>query len=124
MSLRHSAVVDEDLPRSFSRLLKELGWHVFDVRDVGLRGKPDDFIFLFALQHKAVLFSGDFGFGNPYRYPITKDSGIVLLAYPNELSSQVMLSMARRALHKMPLKTFLGNLIILEPGRMRIRRIR
>jgi predicted nuclease of predicted toxin-antitoxin system len=55
------AVVDEDLPRSFAKMLSSLGFEVFDVRDFGLRGKSDKKVFDFAQRHKAVLFSATLG---------------------------------------------------------------
>lgn len=41
-------VVDEDIPRSTTRLLRERGYEVLDVRDCGLRGKSDEEVFHFA----------------------------------------------------------------------------
>jgi predicted nuclease of predicted toxin-antitoxin system len=35
-------IVDEDLPRSTTRLLREMGFNTLDVRDCGLRGKSDE----------------------------------------------------------------------------------
>jgi len=41
-------LVDEDLPRSTSRLLEKRGVEVLDVRDCGLKGKSDQEVFRFA----------------------------------------------------------------------------
>jgi len=32
-------LIDEDLPRSTAKLLREAGFESFDVRDVGLKGR-------------------------------------------------------------------------------------
>lgn len=48
-------VIDEDQPRSLSRLLSEQGHKVKDIRDHGLRGADDEKIYRFAQQDKAVL---------------------------------------------------------------------
>ncbi|HLP46239.1 MAG TPA: DUF5615 family PIN-like protein [Candidatus Kapabacteria bacterium] len=34
-------LIDEDLPRSTARLLREMGFVALDVRDCGLRGKTE-----------------------------------------------------------------------------------
>ena len=41
-------LIDEDLPRSTAKLLREAGFESFDVRDIGLRGAKDD-----AIYHRA-----------------------------------------------------------------------
>jgi predicted nuclease of predicted toxin-antitoxin system len=38
-------VIDEDIPRSTTRILKSNGYEVLDVRDGGLRGKSDEEVF-------------------------------------------------------------------------------
>ena len=40
-------VIDEDLSRSLGELLRARGYEVFDVRDWGLRGRPDEEVFFF-----------------------------------------------------------------------------
>lgn len=63
------AVIDEDLPRIIDKVLAELGWEVFDARDVGLRGKSDQEVISFARKRRAVLFTGDWDFGNILEFP-------------------------------------------------------
>jgi predicted nuclease of predicted toxin-antitoxin system len=38
-------LTDEDVPRSTARVLRDAGFDVVDVRDVGLRGKSDQEVF-------------------------------------------------------------------------------
>lgn len=116
------AVVDEDLPRIIDAVLAELGFKVKDVRDYGLRGKKDREVMRFAVKHKAVLFSGDLGFANIVEYPPKKYHGIVILRFPNELSTKAVAEGTQKALFEMGEKEYRGNLVIVEPGRVRIRR--
>lgn len=37
--------IDEDMPRSTGRILKELGYDVKDIRDYGLRGAEDEVVY-------------------------------------------------------------------------------
>jgi len=41
-------LIDENMPRSTARLLRELGYEVQDIRDCGLRGAEDEAIYEFA----------------------------------------------------------------------------
>lgn len=117
-----NAVIDEDLPRSLADTLSSLGFTVFDVRDYGLRGSGDDQIFAFAQKQKAVLFSGDLGFSNTLTFPLDKHHGICILRFPNEASVQTITGEVARWLSGLSIDDYIGNLTILAPGKLRIRR--
>ena len=117
-----SFLVDEDLPRSTAQALKDLGHRVFDARDCGLRGCSDDEIFDFAQKEKASVLTGDLGFGNILRYPIGSHFGIVIAHFPNEISNSELNRHITSALRGLSGTELPGNLIIIEPGRLRIRK--
>ena len=117
-----NAVIDEDLPRSFATVLQTLGFTVFDVRDHGLRGEPDEKVYLFAQEKKAVLFSGDLGFSNILHFPLGIHFGICILRYANEISVSEINKMSKGLLLKVDFEDYRGNLIILSPGKLRLRR--
>ena len=73
-----SIVLDEDMPRSTGIALVEAGYEVKDVRDYGHRGSGDEEIYRFAQEGKAVLLTGDLGFGNILKFPLGKHFGIVV----------------------------------------------
>ena len=116
------AVIDEDLHRSLATILAKLGFEVLDIREHGLRGQPDDKIFHFAQKQKAVLFSGDVGFADIIRYPLGKHFGICVLRFPNEMPTSKINSEVEKQLKKLSFLDYTGNLIILSPSRIRIRR--
>ena len=115
------AVVDEDLPRIIDAVLEGFNWRVYDVRDVGLRGKSDPEIIRFAKASKAVLFSADWGFANILNFPPKDFYGIVILNFPNELTTSLIAEETAKALLKIPIKDFNKRLIIIEPGKIRMR---
>lgn len=117
-----NAVIDEDLQRSLKNILSELGFAVYDIRDYGLRGHFDDAIFRFAQKRRAVLFSADLGFSNTLRFPLGTHNGIVVLRFPNELSTSTMNEMVKESLAELELNDYDGNLLIVSPGKLRIRR--
>lgn len=115
-------VIDEDLSRSLGVVLQKVGHEVFDIRDHGLRGKPDKEIFYFAQQRKAVLFSGDLGFANILEFPLGSHFGIAILRFPNEMQTYVINELVASLLEKISEKDTMGSLIIFSPHQMRIRR--
>lgn len=115
-------VIDEDMPRSTANVLKSRGYEVFDVRDCGLRGKSDDEVFKFAQKEKAVILTSDLGFGNILNFPVGSHAGIVIAHFPNEMSVFELNKQIIKAFDALSETDFKGNLIILEPGKIRIRR--
>ena len=115
-------VVDEDMHRSTARILKDSGFEVLDVRDCGLRGAKDVDIFKFAQKENAIVVTGDLGFGNLLRFPIGSHEGIVIAHFPNEVSSSELNHQLITALCGLGEKDIKKNLIIIEPGKIRIRR--
>jgi predicted nuclease of predicted toxin-antitoxin system len=116
------AVIDEDLHRSLGEILRQLDYEVFDIRDYDLRGKSDEDIFNFAQKHKAVLFSADLGFANTFRFPLGSHSGVVIFRFPNEMSTEAINKISKNLLDRLTEEDFIGNLIILSPAGIRIRR--
>jgi len=115
-------LVDEDMPRSTAKVLKTEGYDALDVRDLGLRGESDDKIFKSAQDEKAIILTGDVGFGNLLHFPAGSHSGIVIAHFPNELSTSELDNQIIKAFKTLNEIDFKGNLIILEPGKIRIRR--
>ena len=115
-------VIDEDMPRSTAKVLRDRGFDVLDVRDCGLRGKSDEEIFNFAQKEEAVILTGDTGFGNLLNFPIGTHSGIVIAHFPNEISTTELNQHIILAFDNLTEDDYKGNLVIIEPGRIRIRR--
>lgn len=93
-------VIDEDLPKSTTKLLREMGFKVLDVRECSLRGKSDKEIFNFAQKESAVLLTGDLGFGNILNFPSGTHSGIAIVHFPNEISSIEMNNQIEKGVQK------------------------
>jgi predicted nuclease of predicted toxin-antitoxin system len=115
-------VIDEDMPRSTAVALVEEGYPVKDVRDHGYRGSADEEIYRFAQEEGAILLTGDLGFSNILRFPLGQHFGIVVARFPNEMPPREINKEIMARLKDLRDNEFQGNLIILEPGRIRIRR--
>lgn len=117
-----NAVIDEDLPRSFGQILSRLGFTPLDIRDHGLRGASDQMVYKFAQKKSAVLFTADLGFSNVLDFPIGTHVGICILRFPNELPVKLVNESVVKLLKKLKSTDFPGNLVILSPGKVRVRR--
>ena len=115
-------VIDEDMPRSTARALVEEGYEVKDVRDHGYRGSSDAEIYRFAQEEGAILLTGDLGFGSILKFPLGKHFGIVVARFPNDMRPWEINKRILDGLKDLSGSDFKGNLIILEPKRIRIRR--
>jgi predicted nuclease of predicted toxin-antitoxin system len=115
-------VIDEDVPRSTGIALMREGYEVKDVRDHGYRGSGDEEIYAFAQKERAVLLTLDLGFSNILKFPLGKHFGIVVARFPNEMAPREINRELVNSLRDLDENDFKGNLIILEPGRIRIKR--
>lgn len=101
---------------------RDEGYEALDVRDCGLRGRSDAEVFTFSQTCEAVLISGDMGFANIVNFPVGSHQGIVIAHYPNEMTTIEINRQIIAAFKELNESDFKGNLIILDPGRMRVRR--
>lgn len=115
-------VLDEDIARSTGRFLTDAGHKVIDIRDHNLRGAKDEEIFRFAQAAKAILLTGDIGFGNLTKFPLGCHHGILITRFPNEMPVQEINRQILLALREIKHSDLTGNLAIIEPGKIRIRR--
>ena len=114
--------VDEDLPRSLVTDLIEDGFEATDVRSAGLKGKPDEDLVEFAKKTDAVLLTGDIGIGNVLRFPLGSHSGIALVRWPEGLPIESLKRMIRAGLKGLTDEEVMGNLVVIEPGKLRVKR--
>jgi predicted nuclease of predicted toxin-antitoxin system len=117
-------VIDEDMPRSTGKVLMEQGYEVKDIRDHHLRGADDKRIYRFAQDNQAVLITGDLGFSNILDFPIGEHFGIVVSRFPNETSTKELNRQLVERIKGLTEEDVKGNLVIIEPGRTRIRKRR
>lgn len=89
---------------------------------MGLRGHPDQSIFDYAEANDLVLLTGDVGLGNVHRFPLRTHPGIVVVRFPNEISNEVINEAVLGALTATSAQEIEGHVLIVEPGRVRLRR--
>jgi predicted nuclease of predicted toxin-antitoxin system len=116
-------LIDENLPSALARALRTAGHHAEDLRDVRARGSTDDEVFEHARVSRFTLVSRDVGFGNIARFPLGTHSGIVLVRFPNSIPARIVSESVVLAITRLSDDDLAGNLIVVAPGRVRIRRV-
>jgi predicted nuclease of predicted toxin-antitoxin system len=115
-------LVDEDLPRSTAALVEQFGHIALDVRDVGLRGRPDEEVIAYAQQQGCCLLSADWGFANTLAYPPRDYPGIVILELPPNATAKVILRLLSTLLDQRGIvERLTGRLALVQFGRVRLR---
>jgi predicted nuclease of predicted toxin-antitoxin system len=115
-------LIDEDLPPSLSVLLRQEGHETAHIIELGPRGSSDAAIFKLAQEREAVLVSRDLGFANILQYAPGSHHGIVVVRFPSEMRTRVLVAEVIARQTAIRSDEFYGALIVLEPGRTRIRR--
>ncbi|HSO76622.1 MAG TPA: DUF5615 family PIN-like protein [Blastocatellia bacterium] len=62
-------LIDESMPRSLAALIASFGFEADDVRDIGLRGKPDSEVPAAAATADAIIVTKDRGFARDKEWP-------------------------------------------------------
>ena len=115
-------LVDEDLPRSLARELRQAGIDAVDVRDAGLRGRPDREIVTFAASEGRAVLTGDLGFGNILAFPPGLHHGVVVARFSSQTPVRALNDAVLAALRSLRDDEIEQAVVIVEPGRIRLRR--
>ena len=116
-------LVDEDLPLATGNLLRRYGHEVVDVREIGLRGAKDSQVAAYAKVQRLCLATGDTGFSDIRNYPPGEYAGLVIMRLPRTATVHFILRLFESFLQQETLVAQLaGNLAIVEPGRIRVRK--
>lgn len=115
----HAAVIDENLPRRFSKAFAAQGIDVFDIRDHGLRGQADPAIFEFTKERGAVLVTSDINFAQ-WVHLFEKHHGIILVRLPSALSITARRQELKRALEHIGDRELAGQIAVVTPGALRL----
>ena len=75
----------------------------------------------YAIQHELTVLTGDVGFANLLRFPLESHHGVVVARFANELSAPLVVDGITNLLIAIRHYVLAHVLVILEPGRIRIR---
>ena len=111
---------DECVHKDAVTALKNLGFDVVSIHDVGMRGSSDDEVLAKATELKRVLITHDRGFGDIFRYQISRTWG-VLIFLVSHMDKEAIISMILGFLSsaKSGDASFKGLLTIVAKNRIR-----
>jgi|SRR6185437_6393315 len=114
-------LVDENLPRSLAVDLQALGYTAEHVYDIQMGGAKDPAVYAYAQAQHAILITGDKDFSNILAYA-PPHAGIVVVEISDSLPPDARKQAILRELATLGDQTLDNALVIIEPGRVRIRR--
>jgi len=116
-------LVDENLPIFIATSLAANGHQIQHVIKVNeLRGKPDEAIFDYARQNRAIIITRDIRFANPTRFPLHHLKGMVLIRFPNDISMKTLINQFEKMTKGFQDNDY-ENLLVIEPGGIRKRKL-
>jgi predicted nuclease of predicted toxin-antitoxin system len=107
-------LIDENMPRSLLLQIETLGFTAQDVRDIGLRGRPDTEVMQAALAADAIIITRDRGFTFEKGWPKDFTAGVVFVNLPedtqaNDINARIISLLTQR----LPV-SLLGSITIVE----------
>jgi predicted nuclease of predicted toxin-antitoxin system len=115
-------LIDESMPGPLVGMLRASGIDAGDVRNIGLRGAPDAKIFAHAVSIGMAIVTRDLAFGNVLQYPLGSHAGIVVVRFTNNTPMASLVSSVAQALKLLPEADLVGNVVVLSPKKLRVRR--
>ncbi len=116
-----SFLVDENTSRTLVSALQAAGYAAEHVYDAGLKGHLDAEIYAYAQAHKQTIVTIDLDFTNIINYP-PPHCGIIVLRLPNNTSVADLIREVQNALEALKEQSLVDTLVIVEKGRIRVRR--
>jgi len=113
--------LDENLSRHLKAELNALGFDALTVADEGLLSRPDREIAEAARVEGRVLLSLDLDFADLIKFPPGSHPGIVVFR-PAKFGPGAVSQFVREFVGAHNLRELTGCLVIVDPGRVRIRR--
>jgi predicted nuclease of predicted toxin-antitoxin system len=117
-------LIDENMPRTLASQIAALGFEVQDVRDIGLRGRPDDEVFDMAMSIDAIIITRDRGFAIEKSWPANFTAGVIFVNLPDTTSAvDINEKIVRLLSQRLPV-SLLGAITIVELRRALSRIVR
>lgn len=114
-------LIDANMPRPTAARLRARQIEAVDVREIGLADAADSVIASVARDQKLAILTRDFDFADVRNYPPELYAGIIVLALPNTWTADVVLGAVDALINSCVFVDPDRKLIIVEPGRIRIR---
>jgi len=112
------------MPRSLALQIATLGFNVQDVRDIGLKGRPDNEVFDAAIVADAIIITRDRGFAIEKSWPENFTGGVIFVNLPDNTPVSVINSKITELLVQRLPVSLLGAITFVELRRALSRTVR
>ncbi|MBI2138732.1 DUF5615 family PIN-like protein [Candidatus Woesearchaeota archaeon] len=115
-------LLDQNISPKVAAHIKKIGYGALELHEVGLRGKEDEEIYEFARTNNFIIvtFDHEFGFSFLSRKNL---AGLVILRIHPQTYDRVVGTLDR-ALNKLSPSHFLGNIVVIQKNKIRIRKVK
>ena len=113
-------LLDENMSPAHALRMRRAGHDAVAVLDAGLGGADDAVVRQFALEQGRTLVTIDSDFSHIVRFPPENTPGVIWLR-PWPPTEKVIENLMDGALRQLAGITITGKLVVVEPGRIRIR---
>ncbi|BAU14640.1 hypothetical protein LEP3755_51910 [Leptolyngbya sp. NIES-3755] len=117
-------LVDENMPRNLAAAIVELGFSAEDVRDIGLRGRPDTEVMEAATKNDAIIITRDRGLADPRGWSEDFTAGAIFVNLPSDTPAKTVNDKVLDLIANRLPESLLGAVTNLEPRRAISRPIR
>jgi predicted nuclease of predicted toxin-antitoxin system len=118
-----NVLLDQNVPLAVADWLRTQrpDWTVEHVNELGLQGKPDEYLYRWAQEKRAIIITFDEDFGDARLYALGRHEGIIRLRiWPTTVEhTEEALS---RLLALLPVSEWRKSLIIIDDQKIRVRR--
>lgn len=115
-------LLDQNIPVAVANWLRSRcpGWKIAHVNELGFEGKPDAFLYQWAMEHKAIVATYDEDFADARMYPLGTHCGVIRLrVWPTTI--QQTQKAFQRLLTSVPSSEWPYSLIIVDNHKIRHR---
>ena len=113
-------LMDENMPREASDLLRDLGYDVESIKGMNLRGTKNSDIYRLTKDENRILLTLDLDFANILNYPTKGHPGIIILRVKIQNPPSIVAAL-RRFMRQVTPNQLRRNLVIVDEFRYRIR---
>ena len=114
-------LLDEGTPKALVEWLARAGDDVLDVAVSDLRGSSDERLWRIAGRQGRIVMTRDLGFMLPQVTPYP--AGVVLVRAPDTYGADAIMKLVEDALGTVPRESLPGAVTVIEPGKVRQRRL-
>lgn len=118
-----NVLLDQNIPIAVSGWLKGRlpNWKVYHVNELGFQGASDEFLFLWAIENRAIIVTYDEDFADSRFYPLGSHHGVVRLrVWPT--TAENTQDAIERLISALPPARWQNCLLIVENTKIRVRK--